>query len=71
MFYDILEQKKNTFFVIETRSSKIRKTGIFPKWLTHGFDPKMAIFSNFLFLDNIGQENVFYDILEPKQNFLG
>ena len=53
---------------------------IFPKWLTHGFGRKMAIFSKglthglcskmaifpTLFLRNIGQENVFYDILERK-----
>ena len=30
----------------------------------------MAIFSNFMFLDNIGQENVFHDILERKNDFL-
>ena len=34
------------------------------------FGPKMAIFSTF-FLGNIGQENVFYDILEPTNTFLG
>ena len=28
-------------------------------------------FFNFFFLGNIGQENVFYDILEPKNTFLG
>ena len=38
--------------------------------LTHGFGPKMAIFPPF-FLGNIGQENVFYDILERKKAFLG
>jgi len=38
--------------------------------LTHGFGPKMAIFTIF-FLGNIGQENVFYDILERKNAFLG
>ena len=38
--------------------------------LTHGFGPKMAIFRTF-FLGNIGQENVFYDILERKNAFLG
>ena len=43
---------------------------IFPKGLTHGFGPKMAIFSNF-FLGNIGKENVFYGILERKNAFLG
>ena len=31
----------------------------------------MAIFPTFLFLRNIGQENVFYDILERKKAFLG
>ena len=42
---------------------------IFPKGLTHGFGPKMAIFPPF-FLDNIGQENDFYDILERKNAFV-
>ena len=42
---------------------------IFPKGLTHGFGPKMAIFPTFFFLGNIGQENVFYDILERKNAF--
>ena len=31
----------------------------------------MAIFPTLFFLDNIGQENVFYDILEQKNAFLG
>ena len=31
----------------------------------------MAIFPTFFFLGNIGQENVFYDILERKNAFLG
>ena len=43
---------------------------IFPKASTHGFGPKMAIFPSF-FLGNKGQKNVFYDILEPKDAFLG
>ena len=43
---------------------------MFPKGLTHGFGPKMAIFPTF-FKGNIGQENVFYDILERKNAFLG
>ena len=29
----------------------------------------MAIFPTFFFLGNIGQENVFYDILEKKTTF--
>ena len=42
---------------------------IFPKWLTHGFGQKLAVIPSF-FLGNIGQENVFYDILERKNAFL-
>ena len=45
---DILEQK-TTFQDIKTRSSKSRKIDIFPKGLTHGFCPKMAIFQFFFF----------------------
>ena len=44
---------------------------IFPKGLTHGFGPKMAIFPSFSCLGNIQQENVFYDILKRKNDFLG
>ena len=43
---------------------------IFPKGLSHGFCPKMGIFST-SFLGNIGQNNIFYDILEQKNAFLG
>ena len=42
---------------------------IFPKAITHGFGPKMAIFPTFFF-GNRGQENVSYDILEQKTAFL-
>ena len=47
-------------------SSKSRKIGIFPKGLTHGFAQKLAVFAYF-FLGNIGQGNVFYDIVERKK----
>ena len=40
---------------------------IFQPWKkTHSFSQKMAIFPTF-YLANIGQENVFYDILEVKK----
>ena len=55
---------------MKTKSSKSRKTDIFPKRLTHSFGTKLAIFPTF-FLGNIGQENVFYDILERENAFLG
>ena len=57
--------------MIKTRSSKSRKIDIFPKGLTHGFGQKMAIFPTFFFLRIIEQENVFYDILERENAFLG
>ena len=69
VFYDILEQK-NAFNAIKTRRSKSGKNDILPKGLTHCFWSKNGHFSNF-FLCNIGQENVFYDILERKNAFLG
>ena len=69
VFYDIPE-RKNAFLRYKNKKFKSRKIDIFPKGLTHGFTPKMAIFPTF-FLDNIGQENVFYDILERKNAFLG
>ena len=34
------------------------------------FGLKMAVFATFIFFANIGQENVFYDILERKNAFL-
>ena len=62
--------EKTPFQAIKTRSSKSRKIDIFPKGLTHGVGPKMAIFPTF-FLGNIGHQNVFCDILERKNVFLG
>ena len=69
VFYDILEPK-NTFPGYKNTKFKQSKNWHFSKGLTHAFGPKMAIFPTF-FLSNIGQENVFYDILEPKNTFLG
>ena len=70
VFYDILEWK-NVFLEYKKRSTESQKIDIFPKGLTHGFGPKMAIFPSFFFLGNLGQENVFYYILERKNAFLG
>ena len=67
----IFQKEKTPFYAIKTRSSKRRKIDIFLNGLTHCLCPKMAIFSNFFFLGNTGQENVFYDILERENAFLG
>ena len=63
--------KKTPFQPIKTRRSKRRKIDIFQKGLTHGCGVKNGSFSNFFFLGNIGQENVFRYLLERKNAFLG
>ena len=49
MSFMIFQNEKTPFQAIKTRSSKSRKIDIFPKGLTHGFGPKMAIFQTFFF----------------------
>ena len=68
VFYDIPEGK-NAFVGNKNKKFKKSKMAIFPKGLTHGLCQKMAIFQLFL-LGNIGQGNVFFDILERKFAFL-
>ena len=69
MFSGILESKNN-FLFDKKKSSKSRKINIFPKGLVHCFGQK-SHFLNLFLLGNIAQENVFYDIQEQKNNFLG
>ena len=49
MSFTISQNQKTPLQAIKTRSSKSRKIDIFPKWLTHGFVPKVAIFPPFFF----------------------
>ena len=70
MSFTIFYIEKTPLKARKTRSSKSRKIDIFPKRLTHGFGPKMAIFPTF-FKGDIGKETVFYDILERENGFLG
>ena len=67
MSFTIFQNAKTPFQAIKTRTSKSRKIDILPKGLTHDFSSKMVIFPIFFFLSNIGQEKVFYVILEPKK----
>ena len=48
VFYDIL-QRKIAFLGYKNIKFKKSKMDIFPKGLTHGFGPKMAIFPTFIF----------------------
>ena len=70
VFYDILEQK-NDFLRDKNKKFKNLKNWDFSKGVNPWIWWKNGHFSNFLFLDNIGQENVFCDILERKKAFLG
>ena len=70
VFFDILKRKNAYLGYKNKKFNKSKNSDIFPKGLTYFFGPKMAIFQTF-FLGNIGQENVFYDILERENAFLG
>ena len=70
VFYDILEPK-NTFLGYKNTKLKKWKNWDLSKRVNPWFWSKNGHFSNFFFLGSIGQENVFYDILELKNSFLG
>ena len=68
--YDILEQK-NTFLGYKNKKFKKSKICNFSKGVNPWFWSKNGHFFNFFFLGNIGQEKLFYDILERKNASLG
>ena len=70
VFYDILE-RKNDFLGYKNKQFKKSKNWHFSKGVNPWFWSKNDHFSYFFFLGNIGQENVFYDILERNNDFLG
>ena len=49
MCFTIFQNKETPFQPIKTTRSKSGKIEIFPKWLTHGFGQKKAIFPCLLF----------------------
>ena len=69
VFYDILERE---IAFLAYKNIKFRKTknSHFSKPVNPWFWCKNGHFSNF-FLGNIGQENVFYDIVQRENAFLG
>ena len=69
-FYDIL-QRRNAFLFYKIKKFKKTRNWHFSKGVNPWFGSKNAHFSKLFFLRNIGQENVFYDILERKKAFLG
>ena len=70
VFYDILG-RKNAFLVYKNKKFKKSQNWHFSKHVNPRFWSKPGHFSTFFFLGNIGQENVFNDILVPKNVFLG
>ena len=69
VFYDILK-RKNAFLCYKNKNFKNSKNWHFSKGVNTWFLSKNGHFFNFFFLGNIGQENVFYDIVERKNAFL-
>ena len=69
VFYYILKGK-NAFLNYKNNKFKKSKNGHFFKGVNLWFWSKNAHFSNFFFLGNICQENVFYDILEGTNAIL-
>ena len=66
VFYDILERKSAFLGYKNKKFQKVEKWRFFQRVLVQ----KWPFFQLFL-LGNIGQENVFYNILERKNAFLG
>ena len=63
--------KKNAFVGNKNKKLKESKNWHFSKRVNPWFWSKNGHFSKFFFLRNIEQENLFYDILERKNAFLG
>ena len=68
VFYDIGETKNAFLGFKNNKFKKVEKLTFLQRG--YGFGQKMAIFAS-SFLGNVGQENVFYDIVEGKNAFRG
>ena len=71
MSFTIFWKEKNAFLAYKNKKLKNSKNSHFSKGVNPCFSLKNGHFSNFLFLGKIDQENVFYDILQRKNVFLG
>ena len=69
VFYNIVE-RKNAFLAYKNKKFKKSKIDKFLEVIPW-FWSKNGHFSNFFFLGNIGLVNVFYDVLERENAFLG
>ena len=69
MSFTILYIKKNAFVAYKNKKFKKSKNWHFSKGVNPRFWSKNGHFSKLFFLGNIGQDNVFHDILEKKKPF--
>ena len=69
VFHDIL-QRKNGLLGFKNKKFKKSKNWDICKGVNPWFRSKLAFFPSFFFLSIIGEDNVFYDILERKHAFL-
>ena len=70
VFYDILE-RKNAFPGYKNNTFKESNSWHFSKGVNPWFWSKHGHSSHSFFLGNIGKGNVFYDIVDRKNAFLG
>ena len=71
VFYNILERKNALLGYKNKKYQKLEKLIFVPKGLTHGFEPKIAIFPTLLLKQYRPGKCSFTDILERKDAFLG
>ena len=64
-------QRKTCILGYKNKNVKQSKNWHFSKGVNPWFSSKNGNFSNFFFSGNIGQETVFYNILEQKNSILG
>ena len=70
MSFTIFYNQKNSFLGYKNKKFRKSKFSHFSKGVNPWFWSKNGHFFNLFFLGNIGQENVFYDILQQKNSFL-
>ena len=70
VFYEFLKRKKRLSTLLKQEVQKVEKLTFFQKHYPMVLVQKWPSFQLF-FLGNIGQENLFYDILEQRNPFLG
>ena len=69
VFCDILE-RKTVFLGYKNKKFNKSKNWDFSKGVNPWFWSENGHFSNFFFFGNLGQDNVFYDILQRRSVFL-